>query len=170
MQIQDKSTCLINWRNDDYMKYSSNHMEQYIPAKEFVDTIIIPLIPFHFSADAEMKKLAFQAEVATIFAGEIEKELSGRVMLIPPYYYVKPLEQEVEVKRLNTWVQNMETQPFTNFFFLTFDPAWKKCEKDLTGNLLWFPSIQSGDVHASETHHLITDQVAQVSELIRSFW
>ncbi|MUK87277.1 DUF2487 family protein [Ornithinibacillus sp. L9] len=152
------------------MKWNEQDIENYVGAKEYIDTIILPLLPFQLSQDANTKKDAFASEVLTIFSNEIEKELTGRILLTPSYYYLKSADKEQEVKRLNAWVEDMKKQPFKHIFYVSFDSSWKKNEKDLNGNLLWLPGIQSGDVHSEEMQKLIRQQVQQIVELIRSYW
>ncbi|MFD2045856.1 YpiF family protein [Ornithinibacillus salinisoli] len=152
------------------MKWNEHDMEKYMQAKEYIDTIILPLIPFHLSQEASVKKNAFASEVLTIFSSEIEKELTGRIVLTPSYYYVKNADKEPEVDRLNAWVDDMKEQPFQHIFFISFDSKWKKHEKDLNGNLIWLPGFQSGDVQSVEMQQVIREQVKQIVELIRSYW
>lgn len=152
------------------MKWTKDNLKQYVQAKEYVDTIVLPLIPFHISGETDMEKNAFQSEVLAIFTAEIEKELTGRVMLTPPFYYLKSAGKETEAQRINEWVADLKTQPFEHIFLVTFDAAWKKNEQKLDGHLLWLPAIQSGDLHSEEMRSLIRGQVEQISELIRSYW
>lgn len=150
------------------MKWNNEELERYVQAKEYVDTILLPLIPFQFGDDEASVKTSFQNEVIQIFTNEIEKELSGRIMLAPSYYYLKdPTE---ETTRINSWVEDMQKQPYQHIILLTFDAGWKKVERDLQGNVLWLPAVQSGDLKSNEMQGIIRDQISQVSEIIRSFW
>src|SRR5690625_4651473 len=110
------------------MQWYKEDIEKYINAKEYVDTIIIPLQPFHISEDKEILKDAFLRQALTIYSTEIEKELSGRVLLTPEYHYLKSANRDDEIVRINNWVKDMKTQPFESVFFLTFDIGWKKVE------------------------------------------
>ncbi|AXI09339.1 DUF2487 family protein [Oceanobacillus sp. 143] len=150
------------------MRWRSSDLNQYENAKQYVDTIIIPCMPFHMDANSE--KLAFQNELLTIFASEIEKVLAGRVMLMPTYSYLKSAEKEAEIRRINAWITDIKKQPFTSIFLLTLDAAWKKNEQALDGHLLWLPSVQSGNLQSNEMKAVIRDQVNQIIELIRSYW
>lgn len=152
------------------MKWISYDLERYTQAKEYVDTIIMPLIPFQIAGDEETKKRAMQSESLSIITNEIEKELSGRVMLLPHYYYLNSADKESETTRLNHLSGELSKQPFTYKFYVTFDMAWKKHEKDLDGHLLWFPSIQSEKLDSKEVVSIIRNQVSQICELIRSYW
>lgn len=152
------------------MRWIKSDLERYVGAKEYIDTLLVPLLPFGFSDDASLAKNAFQIEVLSIFLNELEKELSGRVVLTPNYHYLKMAKKEDEIERLNSWIQDAQEQPFEHVFFVTFDSTWKKEERSINGSLLWLPGTHSGDLQSKETVGMIRDQVDQVSELIRSYW
>jgi len=152
------------------MQWNSEDLAQYMDAKEYIDTIIIPLQPFHLSKDNQLQKDAFLRNVLSIYTNETEKELSGRVLLTPSYNYLKFTQLEEEVTRLNNWVEDIKNQPFHTIFFMTFDMKWKKVESKLDGHLIWLPGIDSGDLHTKEAVKMIQNQVTQISELIRSYW
>jgi len=152
------------------MKWKKEDLEQYKKAKEYIDTAIIPLIPFQLDNDNELDKHAFQAEVLTIFSHEIEKELMGRVMLFPGYYYLQTAKKDKELERINEWIGAIRKQPFEHILFLTFDSSWKKYDQAVEGDVLWYPAMQSGHLHSKETKSFIRDQVSQIIDLIRSYW
>ena len=131
---------------------------------------VFPLQKYQLSDDANLINDAFQREVLTIFANEIEKELSGRLMLAPTYFYLKSSDQQAEIDRLNEWIKDIEQQPFKSVFLMTFDNRWKKVEKDLNANLLWLPGLKPMDIHSKEAVSVIRNQIEQISELIRSYW
>src|SRR5690625_6430352 len=117
------------------MKWNKASLEQYVHAKEDLDTLIIPLSPCHLSQDNDLKKSAFQSELLAIFSNEIEKELTGRIMLTPSFNYLKKSNKETEANRLNEWLDDAKTQPFNHIFFVTFDAAWKKNKEAI--NVHW---------------------------------
>lgn len=152
------------------MKWTSDDLGKYKQAKEYIDTAIIPVQGFQLEQDKTLEKDAFQQEILTIYANEIEKELSGRTLLTPSYNYIKSNELDEEIVRLNHWIQHIQTQPFSSIFVLTFDNQWKKRERELEAELLWFPSVQTSNIKSEETGQMIRNQVEQISELIRSYW
>jgi len=152
------------------MRWRKADLQKYIQEKEYIDTAIVPLMPFQISDDAEMEKSSFQSELLSIITNEIEKELTGRVLLLPSYNYLKKSDSQLETKRLNTWADDAFKQSFKSIFFITFDAPWKKSEKELNGTLIWLPAIQAGDLHSKEMQPIIQDQVKQMIELIRSYW
>ena len=42
------------------MKWRDSDLKQYKNTKEYIDTIIIPIIPFQMSQDDDLEKLAFR--------------------------------------------------------------------------------------------------------------
>ncbi len=152
------------------MKWLSEDLKKYVQAKEYVDTLIIPLEAFHLSQETSLENDAFHREVLSIYTNEIEKELSGRVLLAPTYAYLKSSNLDHEVNRINSWIEDVKTQPFTSIFVITFDNAWKKVEKNLDCNLLWLPGMKPGNINSEDAVKLIRSQVEQISELIRSYW
>ncbi|WP_249871859.1 YpiF family protein [Oceanobacillus saliphilus] len=152
------------------MKWRKNDIQQYVQSKEYIDTILLPLIPIQLSSDDDAEKHASQSEVMNILANEIEKELTGRIMLAPNYHYLKSADKQLESKRLNGWAEDMKKQPFSHIVYITFDSSWKKHEKDISDNLLWMPAVQVGEINSKEMHGIIREQVGQTVELIRSYW
>ncbi|WP_156289225.1 YpiF family protein [Oceanobacillus salinisoli] len=152
------------------MKWRNRDLAQYVKAKEYIDTAMIPLIPFQLVNDQGMETDSFQSEVLSLLSNEMEKELSGRILLTPNYNYIRAANMEMEKDRLNMWVKDIQKQPFKHIFFLAFDSKWKKMEKELDGTLIWLPGVQTGELQSKEMQQMLRDQVSQIGELIRSYW
>lgn len=152
------------------VKWNSHDIKKYIGAKEYVDTAIIPVQAFQLSNDSQLEGDAFQREVLSVYVNELERELSGRLLLTPTFYFLKTTGLEKEKDRLNDWIQDIQKQPIREVFIFTFDPIWRKLEKDLNCNVLWFPGMKDGDVGTPEAVKLIRNQVKQISELIQAYW
>jgi len=152
------------------MKWLKNDLEKYGQAKEYIDTLLIPLIPFRMADTREAEKSAQQAEGISIIANEIEKELTGRVLLAPPFHYLQTGDRTLEVRRVNEWAAEMKEQPFEHIFLLTFDSSWKKLEKELDSSLIWIPALQLENFHTADSRSMIREQVGQITGLIRSYW
>lgn len=152
------------------MKWNKDDLSKFKAAKEYVDTVLLPVQAFQITEDQKLEQDAFHSEVLAIYTSEIEKELSGRVMLFPTYTYLKTKQLETEIKRLNSWIKAAEEQPFKHIFVITFDIDWKKVEKDIAAHLLWLPGMKQTDLRSSEAVTFIRSQVSEISELIRSYW
>jgi hypothetical protein len=151
------------------MRWTKADTTQYLPEKPYIDTVLIPLIPFDPSSDQHMVKQAFQRELNQVFTNLIEKGYTGRIFLAPDYYYISDTHQE-ETTRVNSWIQKFRQQPFEHVFLFTFDSKWKKYEHDLDGHLLWVPGMGSGDIQSTETQSFVREQAHQISELIQAYW
>lgn len=152
------------------MRWIKEDVEKYVQAKEYVDTVLVPVQSFQLSEDSQLVNQTFAGEVLAIYANEIEKELSGRILLSPTYTYNKISDIKSEVVRLNEWITNIKEQPFKHIFLLTLDLDLKKHEQSLEGNLLWFPGMKPTDLQSQEAVQMIRSQIEQISELIRSYW
>ena len=153
---------MMQWKNVD--------IERYREAKTYIDTLFMPLIPFQLSSDDDLGKHTFQSEALMIFLNELEKELSGRVLLTPAYTYLIHTSKDNEIERIGQWVEDIYQQPFEHIFFFTHDAKWKKFEKHLDGSLIWIPGTSSGDIYSEDFVQRIREQVKDMSELIRSYW
>lgn len=152
------------------MKWKKSDLEKYVPEKEYIDTLVVPLFPIVFSNDHQLANQALQTEILSILTNELEQELAGRVLLTPSYNYLKSTNKELEISRVNDWVKDAKKQPFKHVFLITYDPSWKKNERNLDGSLLWIPSITPDDTHSEEMKKFIRNQVNQLVELIKSYW
>ncbi|MFC7320686.1 DUF2487 family protein [Halobacillus campisalis] len=151
------------------MQWTRKDLSLYIKEKEYIDTLIIPLIPFNPASDSNVTKEAFQRELNQLFTHLLEKEYRGRIIVSPEYDYITG-SNETEVRRINQWVESFQSQPLSHVFLFTFDPKWKKWEQELKGQLLWIPSMNERDLHSSETKSFVKEQVSQISELITAYW
>lgn len=152
------------------MKWTAHDLRRYAEAKEYIDTLLIPFVPIHFSDDQTFIKNAFEREILTILLHQLEKELSGRTLLLPEYNYLHEAKKEDEIERIKTWISQFQKQPFEHIFYFTYDVTWKKYEQSLEGALIWLPSQPEKDLHSEEIASYINHQIKQVSELIRTFW
>ncbi|MFG6114533.1 DUF2487 family protein [Halobacillus sp. MO56] len=151
------------------MRWNQDDISLYAESKEYIDTMIIPLIPFDVQKDELMKKQAFQKELLKLFASEVEKEYKGRILLAPEYYYISGSHEE-EVDRINQWVRQISNLPFEHIFLFTLDMNWRKLSKELQAEVVWLPGLQSGNLQSSEVQSFIKEQVSQIAEMIRSYW
>ncbi|WP_040981380.1 DUF2487 family protein [Oceanobacillus jeddahense] len=152
------------------MKWTSVDLQKYEQAKEYVDTVIVPLAPFQVGALEASAKQADQYDVLTLFARELEKELMGRIMLTPTYTYITTAEKSEEVERINKWTRHFKEQPFKQVLYISFDPSWRKIANDLEGEFIWLPSIPLKDADPAAVKGMIRDQTMQTAELVKSFW
>lgn len=152
------------------MLYQSDDLKQYFSAKEYIDTLLIPLFPITIDNENDAKKVAIQNEWLTIFSNELEKLYKGRCFLSPPYTYLSGDLWNNEKERLLQWQQSFSRLPFKHIFFLTSDNQWKLVEKSMDGYFIWFPSIPASGLDNQEIKKIIQSQVEEVSEFMKTIW
>ncbi|MED2972763.1 YpiF family protein [Fictibacillus sp. B-59209] len=150
------------------MKWSSGDINIYQQSKEFVDTVIIPLQPLSFGPS--MRTSAGMADYSLLIAEETERQLHGRLFLMPSFTYLK-LESEVALMaRLHSWVSELKEEGFRHIFFLTSDADWKKAEHELEETLLWMPVIPMETMDSSYKEEIVKEQVKQLFQIILHKW
>ena len=148
------------------MKWSAKDLDMYVHAKEFVDTALIPLVPLSFGE--QMKQSGSNNEFITILSMEIEKQMKGRMLLMPTYHYMSDEEDKLPI--IKRWTQKLETNNFKHVFYLTTDIAWKKYEQELEQHLIWIPAIPLENLENSQARDMINQQVNQITDIFTYYW
>jgi hypothetical protein len=150
------------------MKWVSKDIETYLSAKEYVDTAVIPL--FSVSFGNEMKQSASSAEFITLLTNYLERQFTGRLMLFPPFTYLKSDDPEDVFSKLKIWESNIEKNEFKHIFYITSESDWKIYEKQLSGPLIWLPSLPLEHLNDSQKISMIESQVKQLLSLFTRKW
>lgn len=148
------------------MKWSAEDLGMYTQSKEFVDTVLIPLVPLSFGD--QMLQSGSNNEFITILSLEIEKKLKGRMLLMPNFHYLS--SEESKLILLKHWTKKLEENNFKHIFFLTSDVEWKKNEKELEHPLLWIPSIPLESLENTQARDMIKQQVNQILDILTYNW
>ncbi|WP_163537649.1 DUF2487 family protein [Gracilibacillus sp. YIM 98692] len=152
------------------MKWEKEAVKVYEEAKEYVDTLCVPLSPISLKNAEIASRLANQNKSIHILANELERQYMGRIFLSPGYIYSQSSNFEEEVSKLNQWVKAIYQKEFPHIFYLTYDVKWKKVESYLDGTLIWIPASKIEDYQSRQAKEEIQNQMHQISELIRTFW
>jgi hypothetical protein len=150
------------------MKWVSKDIETYSTAKEYVDTAVIPLYSVSFGN--EMKQSASNAEFITLLTTFLERQFTGRMMLVPPFTYLKSDLPEDIFQQLKKWEANIEKYEFKHIFYITSEIDWKNFEKELNGSLIWIPSLPLEHLNDSQKISMIENQVKQLLSLFTQKW
>jgi hypothetical protein len=150
------------------MKWVSKDIETYSTAKEYVDTAVIPIYSVSFGN--EMKQSASNAEFITLLTTYLERQFTGRLLLVPPFTYLKSDNQEDILQQLKKWEENIEKSEFKHIFYITTEIDWKNFEKELTGSLIWLPSLPLEHLNDSQKISMVESQVKQLLSLFTQKW
>ncbi|MDN4527642.1 YpiF family protein [Fictibacillus fluitans] len=150
------------------MKWSSGNITVYQQSKEFVDTAIIPLLPLSFGSS--MRTSASMADYSTLIGEETERQLHGRLFLLPPFTYLMEEDSETLMLRLHSWVKELKAEGLRHVYFLTSDSQWKKREQELGETLLWLPVIPMETMDEDYREEIVKEQVKQLFQVILHKW
>ncbi|UYZ20563.1 YpiF family protein [Mesobacillus jeotgali] len=148
------------------MKWVAADVEMYQKAAEYVDTVIVPLLPVSFGED--MKQNASMAEFIGILTSQLEKQFRGRIFLLPDFVYIK--ENEGSLNALKEWENTLLEKQFKHIFYVTSDSRWRQQEKELSGNVLWLPSLSLEHMQEQQKVAIVDDQVKQLLSLFTEKW
>ncbi|MGE7587625.1 YpiF family protein [Peribacillus sp. NPDC101480] len=148
------------------MKWTAKDLDMYLQSKEYVDTVLIPLVPLSFRG--QMKQTGSMNEFLTILSLEIEKQMKGRILLLPTFHYLSGELDKVE--RLKRWANEVKENNFEHVFFLTSDFEWKKEERELENNLVWIPAIPLEGLEIEQAREMINQQVLQILDIFSYNW
>ncbi|RRN69705.1 DUF2487 family protein [Peribacillus simplex] len=148
------------------MKWTAKDLDMYIQSKEYVDTVLIPMVPLSFGG--QMKQTGSMNEFLTILSLEIEKQMKGRILLLPTFHYLS--DEMDKVERLNRWAKEVKEKDFKHIFFLTSDFEWKKEERELENNLVWIPAIPLESLETVQAREMINQQVLQILDVFTYNW
>ncbi len=150
------------------MKWTSKDISQYVQSKEYIDTVIIPLIPISFSDN--IKSIASHGEYINILSYELERQFKGRVILLPSYTYVESDLPENKVNHLNNLTLHIKKDNIKHVFLMTSDSSWSQFEKELEGKLVWLPAIPLEDMEEKYKQKIIQDQMNQLLPMFIQKW
>ncbi|PLR99735.1 YpiF family protein [Bacillus sp. T33-2] len=149
------------------MKWNSADVEIYVKSKEYVDTIVLPLLPVSFGDD--IKQAASMTEFISLLSMQLERQFKGRIMLLPGFTYLTA-DPETSLSNIKRWEQEFRVKQFQHIFYLTSDSNWKQHEAGLHGSLIWLPSLQIGNLDENYKTSILEDQVKQLLNLFVQKW
>lgn len=149
------------------MKWIPQDIELYLKSKEYIDTAVIPLIPITFGED--MKHAASMAEFINLASALLERQFTGRILLLPPFTYLSVEDQEKKLADLGAWVSALKDNQIKHIFFLTSDSEWKMHDQNLE-SLIWIPALPLENLEDSQKKPLVDSQVKQILTLFTKKW
>jgi hypothetical protein len=148
------------------MKWNAKDSDMYVQAKEYIDTVVIPLVPIRFTD--EIKQLTSASDFISMLCMEIERICKGRMLLAPTFYYVSG--DLARVGALQSWEMALDEAKFKHIYFLSTDNAWKQDENHLSGSFLWIPSIPLEHLEIGQAQDMIRQQAAQIIDIFKQHW
>ncbi|MBM7645279.1 hypothetical protein JOD45_001490 [Scopulibacillus daqui] len=149
------------------MKWEVKDIEMYLQEKQYIDSVIIPLIPFSWGG--QLLHSVREGEYIQILSKEIEKQLRGRVIMVPPFTYLRGESLEKSLERLKNWENELKESGIQFIFYLTSDADWKQIETQLD-KLLWLPAVPLEHIESKHRVKFIDDGVGDLLKQITQEW
>jgi hypothetical protein len=150
------------------MKWLQEDMEMFVKAREYLDTVVIPLYPISFGDD--VKQTANMTEFINLLTTQLERQFKGRLILLPGFTYFKRQDSNKVVTDLQQWENTLKSEEFKHIFYVTSDSDWKLKESELTGSLIWLPALPLELLDEKNKNAMIEDQVKQLLNLFVKRW
>jgi hypothetical protein len=150
------------------MKWIPQEVETYLNAKEYVDTAVIPVYSLAFGE--EMKQSAAAFEFISLLTGYLERQFTGRILLFPPFTYLKSDNMENVMSELLKWEDNILQSKFKHIFYITSELDWRMYENKVGGSLIWLPSLPLGNMSEPQKIEVVESQVKQLLSIFTQKW
>ncbi|MBS4176571.1 YpiF family protein [Lederbergia citrea] len=146
------------------MNWNAKDVQVYLEEREYIDTIVIPLLPVAF--DDSMKRAAEQGEFTQLLSLHLERQFKGRMLVLPPYTY---MEEPANIE-LDKWEAKAKESGFSHVFFLTSDKRWKTVSEERKGTIFYVPSIPLEHMDEQYKQSVMEDQLKNLmSDIIRGW-
>jgi hypothetical protein len=149
------------------MKWIPAEIEKFVKSSEYVDTAVIPLLPVSFGE--QIKESAAMTEFISLLTGQLERQLQGRILLIPGFSYLKNSTID-HLGHLKEWETELKDKQFKHVFYVTSDNDWRQLESKLDGTLLWLPTLPLQHMDEKSKATVLEDQVRQLMNLFIQKW
>lgn len=150
------------------MKWNPKDIEMYLSAKEYVDTVVLPLLPVSFGED--MKQAVSMTEFVNLLGVQLERQLKGRLFMLQGFSYLRNSSEERRLKDLMYWEEKLFKEGFKHVVYITCDSDWKKTEGEMAGTLIWMPSLPLESMDENYKTSIIEDQVKQLLTILTQEW
>lgn len=150
------------------MKWVPEDMEMFLKAKEYIDTVVIPLYPISFGDD--VKQSANMTEFINLLATQLERQFKGRLILLPGFPYLKNKDNNKALNDVLEWENRLKDEEFKHIFYVTSDSDWKMVEQQLSGSLIWLPALPLEHMDDKQKNSILMDQVKQLVNLFTQKW
>lgn len=138
------------------MFFNVPDVEKFLAEKEYIDTVIIPILSLDFAED-KMKKSSSAAEFLMSLTGFIEQQFKGRLMILPPFSYMESIKNEEFPILLEA---ELKKSGFKYVFFITCDHSWTSLKEEL--NIIWLPSIPLESMDKKVKTDILEEQLKKV--------
>lgn len=115
------------------MKWDLGDVKRYLQHRQYVDTALIPVIKVSVGTDVE--KSVRRAAWISGLANQLEEQLAGRILLLPPLTYTASHTKE-ELSLFLSKAGEEVNREIGRIVFLTAEPDWGEEKLELKHRLI----------------------------------
>ncbi|MEG7381081.1 YpiF family protein [Bacillus subtilis] len=145
------------------MRWRITDAKDYLQAKDYIDTAVIPLI--NIKVGGHFKMAAEKGEFTQLLSEELERQLKGRVYLLPPYTYVDRNEKTIH------GLQDLREELISEFphvVLLTSEENWKN--EHALGEIIVTPSVPLEHLNDSLKRKILDERTAEILNVLLQLW
>lgn len=153
------------------MKWNQDDLELFHKEKNYIDTVLIPLVPIEWGS--EMGRTVLEGRFATLLGEETERQLKGRLILSPPFTYLKNRPFDHTKKDLKEWILEIHADGVKLIVCLASDPQWHEIfqGRDEEGLLnVWLPALPIDHLDSKHKQDYVDENVGQILKKITNAW
>ncbi|KQB92826.1 YpiF family protein [Geobacillus thermodenitrificans] len=148
------------------MKWTSGDVATYEKERDYIDTALVPLLPVAVGQGA--RRLASGGELVGLVATEVERQLRGRVFLLPPFVYFVDEQRDKLLERLANWTNRLRQEGMEHVFYVTCDRTW---QEGTEASRFWLvPTVPLESMDESYKHELVREQAAELLRFFVNRW
>ncbi|VEF47978.1 Protein of uncharacterised function (DUF2487) [Bacillus freudenreichii] len=150
------------------MEWKAKDIEVYLQEKEYIDTVVVPLVPIALGHN--MKQIVEKGEFIQLLSLHLERQFKGRMLFLPAFTYLSDSEDSQKAERLQEWEEKIKENGVRYTFYLTSDPSWREMEHFAQESLLFVPSIPLDHMDDQFKQSIMEDQVKELMKGIVKGW
>lgn len=153
------------------MKWLAEDIEVFQREKEYIDTVLLPLVPIQWGED--MGSVVREGRFSLLLSEQLERELKGRVILSPAFTYLKANSFEDTMRQLETWLSEIQRAGVKTIVTLTSDVDWKiNLSENQTEGVrhIWLPAVPLEHMTPQSQLDFLDEMVGSVLKQVAEVW
>lgn len=150
------------------MKWNTKDIKVYQQQKQYVDTVLIPVLPLAVQKD--LIRSVTQSEYIVAITDELERIYQGRLVVSLPFTYQSTHTYDQLVTQLNGWIDEWKKDGIKHIILLTSDSEWRAYDTDVNGVLIWLAAVSLSTMPTKERLDICSQIAQDLSSIFVKEW
>ena len=146
------------------MFFNVNDVKQFQGNKDYIDTVIVPLLPLSFE-ESKMMISSSAADYLMSLTTFIEQQFKGRLMVVPPFSYIEQTKSDLSASKIK---EGLISAGFKHILFITTDHYWTTQSEII--DVIWLPAIPLEAMDPIVKKTVLEEQLKQVIPILSARW